>query len=354
MTTYDLQQLNRLVQELSKTVSALARGTELPAKQREDILRINQAIRDEVQPPEDHIIATAFGINLNICIRACSELGVFELLHAAAPNALSAPEISRSVNAQELLIVRFLRGVCALGFADEVGPDLYAANKVSHAMAQPPLAAGFCLSFDNAARPKSNLQSHMEFFRRRGWRCPDNAKDGPYQDANDCVGRTSFDHWMADPPESARFNTYMKGVRGSRPIWYRWMDVGSIVGTGCAEEEGIFMVDVAGGYGHDLNGFIGQLGDKFRGRMILQDLPSVIDSIQPGSISSRIERQSHDIFFPQPAKGAKIYFMHMILHDWPDDDCVKILSHLRDAMTPGFSQILINDAILPDTKCPLM
>jgi hypothetical protein len=159
---------------------------------------------------------------------------------------------------------------------------------------------------------------------------------------------------MADPPESARFNTYMKAVRGSRPIWYRWMDVGRIAGTGCAEEEGIFMVDVAGGYGHDLNGFIGQLGDKFRGRMILQDLPSVIDSIQPGSISSRIERQSHDIFFPQPAKGAKIYFMHMILHDWPDDDCVKILSHLRDAMTPGFSQILINDAILPDTKCPLM
>ena len=46
--------------------------------------------------------------------------------------------------------------------------------------------------------------------------------------------------------------------------------------------------------------------------------------------------------------------MHMIMHDWPDEDCVRILNHLRDAMKPGLSQILINDAILPDEHCPLM
>lgn len=354
MATQSPQDLHSLVRDLSETVSKLEKGEEISAAQREHVLRLNQAIRDEVQPPEDHIIATAYGININLCIRACSELGVFDLLHAASPKPLSASEISKAVNAQELLIVRFMRAVCAWSFASEVGPNLYVANRVTHAMAQPPLAAGFCLSFDNASRPKSNLWAHMEYFRDHGWKCPDDAKVGPYQTANDCIGSTSFEHWMTNPLETARFNTYMKAVRGSRPIWYKWSDVHAIVGNGCTADDEPFMVDVAGGYGHDLDGFIRHHGEQFRGRMILQDLPSVIDGIQPGSVSNRIEAQKHDIFTPQPVKGAKIYFMHMILHDWPDDDCVKILSRLRDAMTPGYSQILVNDAILPDAQCPLM
>lgn len=354
MAIQSTQDLQSLVRDLSETVSKCGKGVEVTATQREQILRLNQAIRDEVQPPDEHIIATACGININLCIRACCELGVFDLLHASSPKPLSASEISTAVKAQELLIVRFMRGVCAWSFAREVAPNLYAANRVTHAMAQPPLAAGFCLAFDNASRPKSNLWAHMGYFRENGWKCPDDAKAGPYQMANDCFGNTSFEHWMTDPLETARFNTFMKAVRGSRPIWYKWSDVHAMIGNGCTADDQPFMVDVAGGYGHDLDGFIEHHGEQFRGRMIVQDLPSVIDEIQPGSISKRIEMQKHDIFTPQPIKGAKIYFMHMILHDWPDDDCVKILSNLRDAMTPECSQILVNDAILPDAQCSLM
>ena len=47
------------------------------------------------------------------------------------------------------------------------------------------------------------------------------------------------------------------------------------------------------------------------------------------------------------------YYLHKILHDWPDKDCVNILTHLRDAMAPN-SRIFINDAILPDQGCPLL
>lgn len=95
-------------------------------------------------------------------------------------------------------------------------------------------------------------------------------------------------------------------------------------------------------------------GDKLRGRIILQDLPVVIDDPVTNALPARIEKQKQDFFAPQPVKGAKCYFMHIILHDWPDEDCVKILSHLRDVMTPGYSQLLVNDAILPETDCPLM
>ena len=38
----------------------------------------------------------------------------------------------------------------------------------------------------------------------------------------------------------------------------------------------------------------------------------------------------------------------MILHDWPDDHCVKILQNTASAMKPGYSKILISDVVLPD------
>lgn len=44
--------------------------------------------------------------------------------------------------------------------------------------------------------------------------------------------------------------------------------------------------------------------------------------------------------------------MHKIMHDWPDYECVQILTHLRDAMAVD-SRIFINDCIVPDQGSPL-
>lgn len=47
--------------------------------------------------------------------------------------------------------------------------------------------------------------------------------------------------------------------------------------------------------------------------------------------------------------GARAYFMHSVLHDWPDDVCLKILGHLKNAMVPGYSRLLINENVVADT-----
>ena len=46
--------------------------------------------------------------------------------------------------------------------------------------------------------------------------------------------------------------------------------------------------------------------------------------------------------------GARAYFLKYVLHDWPDDRCRQILAHLITAMQPGYSKLLINEAVLPD------
>ena len=40
--------------------------------------------------------------------------------------------------------------------------------------------------------------------------------------------------------------------------------------------------------------------------------------------------------------------MHSVLHDWPDETCLKILANITSAMKPGYSKLLINENVIPD------
>jgi hypothetical protein len=52
--------------------------------------------------------------------------------------------------------------------------------------------------------------------------------------------------------------------------------------------------------------------------------------------------------------GAYIYFMKFILHDWSDEQSLQILRHIHDAMTPGYSKLIIEEFILPEKDCPML
>lgn len=82
-------------------------------------------------------------------------------------------------------------------------------------------------------------------------------------------------------------------------------------------------------------------------KLILQDLPVVINDVK--GIDTSIELMGHDFLTEQPIKGAKAYFMHSIMHDWPDDVCKKILAPLAEAMKPGYSKLLIFEVVIPRT-----
>ena len=50
--------------------------------------------------------------------------------------------------------------------------------------------------------------------------------------------------------------------------------------------------------------------------------------------------------------GARIYYMRQVMHDWRDDECRKILSHIVDAMD-GDSRLLIDDYVMPATNADM-
>ena len=46
--------------------------------------------------------------------------------------------------------------------------------------------------------------------------------------------------------------------------------------------------------------------------------------------------------------GPKLFLIRQVLHDWPDQDCQKILEHLAEAMSPAYSKLLINEFVAAD------
>jgi hypothetical protein len=313
---------------------------------KEMLLQTCRSIVAKLENPVDRVIEVAFSPNVLMAIRVCVDLKVFATL-SQADGPITSSQLAKSTGAEEILLIRFMRAVCAISFADEVGMNTYAANAITRAIAMPALEAGFALCYDNAARPKSPMFEAIQYFKQNGYQSPTLATDGPYQRANDCVGVDTFDHWMRDPAETLRFNTYMEIVHSGHPMWFQWYSgLNDLLTT---SENEVLLVDIGGGHGHDLN-LLAKKVAHVPGRLVLQDLPSVLSEVKIASIDPRIEKQEHDFFTPQPVIGARIYYFHFIIHDWPDSDCIKIMERVRDAMTPGYSRLLLNDAVLPDTK----
>ncbi|KAH7122174.1 S-adenosyl-L-methionine-dependent methyltransferase [Dactylonectria estremocensis] len=158
-----------------------------------------------------------------------------------------------------------------------------------------------------------------------------------------------FEHLHNNPPYGQQFHHHMGGYRQGRPSW---MDAGffpvqeKLIKGFEEAEDAALLVDVGGSFGHDLAEFRAKFPDA-PGRLVLQDLPVVIEKIH--ELDDNIEREAYDFFTEQPIKGARAYYMHSVLHDWNDETCLKILCTVMEAMEPGYSKLLINENVIPET-----
>lgn len=157
--------------------------------------------------------------------------------------------------------------------------------------------------------------------------------------------------WLQTIGYGESFNNHMRAYAQGR---LRWMDPAVypvaerlITGADAESADAPFMVDIGGGVGHDLAAFRAR-HPAHPGRLVLQDLPQVIGQIR--ELDAEILRMEYDFHTPQPVRGARAYFMHSTLHDWPDDVCGSILRNITAAMKPGYSRLLINENVIPASK----
>jgi len=83
---------------------------------------------------------------------------------------------------------------------------------------------------------------------------------------------------------------------------------------------------------------------------IVQDQPKVV-AVGRKQLASdsqdRVSFMEHDFFTEQPVRGADVYLLRWILHDWSDTYAVRILQALIPALTPS-SKLAICEHVLPE------
>ncbi|KAL4772391.1 S-adenosyl-L-methionine-dependent methyltransferase [Aspergillus nidulans var. acristatus] len=239
-------------------------------------------------------------------------------------------------------LTRILRLLATAHFVEETSAGTWAPTPITKTMAKEEIAAGYRF-ISHMVVPA--LQSAPGYFQRNGFACPTDTKDGLVQHALR-TKKTSFEYIMSDPLLLRDFNLFMGNGMGARKSWLDWYPVQSEILDGAdADPDKVLIVDVGGGKGHDLIAF----HKKFPSarRLILEDLPAALDDL--GEYSMVIEKIGHDFLTEdQPVKGARAYLCHHILHDWPDNYCLRILEGISSAMAPGYSRLLLHEGIVPE------
>jgi hypothetical protein len=158
---------------------------------------------------------------------------------------------------------------------------------------------------------------------------------------NHVFGASFFEYLSAHPEDAAIFNDGMTSTSSIElPLIIAAYDFSAFNR----------IVDVGGGAGALLHGIL-SANPKLRG--VLFDLPSVVkgaDSLRSESLAARCEIVGGDVFQNVP-EGADAYLMRVVLHDWNDEDAVKILKTCRRAI-PAHGKLLLVETVLKRSNEP--
>lgn len=241
-------------------------------------------------------------------------------------------------------IGRLLCHLGAMGYVKETGDDEYQPTNFSKSLSLDIIGDAYLAV--PASTGASQLRLH-EYSRKRGWVNPTDSGDASLQYA--CKTDKQFFDYIASLGYGEHFNNHMRGYRLGRKPWVApgfYPVKERLVDGFVGGDDTPLIVDIGGSVGHDMEQFHEYHPDA-PGKLIVQDLQRVIDGIK--NINLVVTPMAYDFLTEQPVKGARAYYMHSVLHDWPDHVCEKILARVKDAMKPGYSRLLINENVIPST-----
>lgn len=309
----------------------------------------------------------------NAAIQTLAEAGVFKKWAEAGDEPITCTKLAELTGADALLIrmfavllrmhgqdtdtpvgrmMRLIAGQCLV---TETAEDTYARTPWAKALADDP---AFASMYGGFYHELNNPLFHglPAYLKKTGFRNP--------TDVNNC----NFQHWRG---EGANFFHYI-GTNAlltspfndtmechSKYNLTPWVDIYPTDTVVAAKREDSssprpLVVDIGGGKGHDLKKFLARHPDVPAGSLVLQDLPDFLKGVEAdlAGAGAAIAVRPHDFFTPQPAesRGARVYFMHNVLHDWPDETARKILQTLAPAMEKGYSRLLIHESLVNSVK----
>lgn len=167
------------------------------------------------------------------------------------------------------------------------------------------------------------------------WGALDAALSGgiPYQAAWN-TGR--FQYLREHPDEARVFDAFMAHFPDDRH---------NAVAAAYDFSGAALIIDLGGGNGEALRRILARFQTP---RGLVFDREDVVAAIpQAARSDGRISVEGGSFFDRVPA-GADIYLLVRVLHDWPDEDCVRILRNCRAAMSLKARLLIVEQILEPD------
>ncbi|KAK2756812.1 hypothetical protein FQN54_005258 [Arachnomyces sp. PD_36] len=265
------------------------------------------------------------------------DCGIFKAL-ANSDSPLKTEVIAETCSVDPELAGRILRYLATIHLLRETGRDEFAANLATRVLSGENEESVVHFAFGSLNRV---FQELPDYLAETKYQNPSDPTKTPFQIAFKTVLH-AFEWLPRDPERHAHGHRSMMAQRQEN--WFSTFPVEKEVGDWSAEPDKALFVDIGGGGGHQCFRFKAKY-PNLPGRIILQDLPATIARFKPGD---GVEAMVHSFYDPQPIKGAKFYYLRNIIHDYPDERCLRIIENLIPALDKD-SRILFDDIVLSNT-----
>jgi O-methyltransferase domain/Dimerisation domain len=273
-------------------------------------------------PPTARILEGSFGLVETKALGAAAELGVADALHSGP---LTTDALAARVGADPDALGRLLRLLVSIGYFMERNRQ-WSNNATSELLREDHPDSMRAWAVFLASDWMGTIWNELPTSIRTGG-----------SGAEVAYGMDFFDLMQDQPAAGAAFDAAMAAAsRFTAPFVCAGYDFAA-----CTR-----VCDVGGGTGTLLASILGA-NPALRG--VVFDLPAVVAGapaeLAARGVADRCEVVGGDFFESAPS-GCDLYVLQSIIHDWDDESAVRILTRVREVMTPG-SRVLVLEGIVP-------
>ncbi|KAG6877727.1 hypothetical protein C0992_009407 [Termitomyces sp. T32_za158] len=310
-----------------------------------------------VKPAALSILTIATQVESDVAI----ETDTAEILREAGPQGLHIKELASRNQTDPEKLARVLRLLATEHIFTEISPDVFANNRLSSVLDTGKRVEEIKASPAEKHDGTSGLVALAGHFSDEVYKSSaflvNAMKDRSFGISYD-TNKTAFNlafrtdlpifSYFTSPGNEELLHRFNIGCEGASNLF---PPRGVVEGFDWKAYSKGVVVDVGGGIGSQSM----VLAKDFPNlSFVVQDLEPVIsdaskfwEATLPEAIATgHVILQVHDFFQPQPVKAADIYFLRMILHDWADENCIKILRNLRAAAAPHSKLFIVESVLL--------
>lgn len=286
----------KALEEAEKLVAALKAFDGTPTGHL-DLLKQTETVRRTLEEPYDIVTRLLENMACSAALYTLLGIGALQKLPADG-SSVKAADLATATNVDVSAVTRAFRLVIVNGIAAETAPDEYAHNLLSRVFQPEALGAFFLVTMDFMR----SWVRYPDYFKSHAPQDLFDLKKSPFAYAEGKEGMTYYEVLNSDLEKRDIWNATLVQIEKNMPV-LGMFPFATLREQVEKEPERPFIVDIGGGKGQAMIRIEEECPKFFGGKIILQDLPVVIDTLKAEELPG-IEPMAYDIFSgPNPVKS---------------------------------------------------